>query len=171
MKKALSCCVIVFCLALVPALSKAESEACHDPMHGQMDGQAEESMFKNMDSNGDGVVSRDEFNAFYAKRFAELDVNKGGNLTVDEIKGGIKNPMGDRMSSGMTHLNERFSAADVNHDGGLDREEAKAMPLLSMYFEEVDTNHDGKVTRQEYFDAMPLLHQKHPVKQEKTDSF
>ena len=48
--------------------------------------------------------------------------------------------------------------ADTNHDGGLDREEAKNMPMLSMYFDEVDANKDGKVTRQEYFDAMPLLH-------------
>jgi hypothetical protein len=61
-------------------------------------------------------------------------------------------------NDGTTHLDERFRAADKNHDGGLDREEAKQMPMLSQYFDEVDTNKDGKVTRQEYFDAMPLLH-------------
>ncbi len=61
-------------------------------------------------------------------------------------------------SDGTTHLDRRFLAADANHDGGLDREEAKNMPMLSKYFDEVDTNKDGKVTRQEYFDAMPLLH-------------
>jgi hypothetical protein len=75
-------------------------------------------------------------------------------------------PVGGNGNSGLTHMNERFSAADVNHDGGLDREEAKAMPLLSLYFDEVDTDHDGKVTLKEYFDAMPLLHGKHPVQQQ-----
>lgn len=61
-------------------------------------------------------------------------------------------------NDGTTHLDQRFYAADANHDGGLDREEAKNMPMLTKYFDEVDTNKDGKVTRQEYFDAMPLLH-------------
>jgi hypothetical protein len=61
-------------------------------------------------------------------------------------------------SDGTTHLDQRFQAADANHDGGLDREEAINMPMLSKYFDEVDANKDGKVTRQEYFDAMPLLH-------------
>jgi Ni/Co efflux regulator RcnB len=61
-------------------------------------------------------------------------------------------------NDGTTHLDRRFQAADANHDGGLDREEAKNMPMLSRYFDEVDANKDGKVTRQEYFDAMPLLH-------------
>jgi hypothetical protein len=57
-----------------------------------------------------------------------------------------------------THLDRRFQAADANHDGGLDRQEAVNMPMLSKYFDEVDANKDGKVTRQEYFNAMPLLH-------------
>ena len=61
-------------------------------------------------------------------------------------------------NDGTTHLDQRFYAADADHDGGLDRDEARNMPMLSKYFDEVDANKDGKVTRQEYFDAMPLLH-------------
>jgi hypothetical protein len=80
------------------------------------------------------------------------------------------NPGGEKMSSGLTHMNERFNAADTNHDGGLDREEAKSMPMLSTYFDEVDTNHDGKVTLKEYFDAMPLLHGIHPAQPKKAES-
>jgi len=83
----------------------------------------------------------------------------------------LPNSTGEIKDSGMIHMVERFKTADANQDGGLDREEAKAMPLLSLYFDEVDANHDGKVTLQEYFDAMPLLHGKHPVQQEKTESF
>jgi Ca2+-binding EF-hand superfamily protein len=80
------------------------------------------------------------------------------------------NPMGENVNSGLTHMNKRFNAADANHDGALDREEAKNMPLLTLYFDEVDFNHDGKVTLKEYFDAMPLLHGKHPVQQDKAES-
>jgi len=150
--------VIVSCFAFGVSLAQAEPEACHDSMQGQIGGTFEEVMFKNMDANGDGTVSRAEFNAFNARRFKELDVNKDGKLTLNEMNGGQKKSAGDMRNNGTTHLDERFNAADANHDGGLDRQEAKQMPMLSMYFDEVDANHDGKVTRQEYFDAMPLLH-------------
>lgn len=77
----------------------------------------------------------------------------------EQYSQGMKYVSGEAVhSDGATHLDERFNAADKDHDGGLDREEAKQMPMLSQYFDEVDTNKDGKVTRQEYFNAMPLLH-------------
>ena len=169
MKKQRVYFAIVSGLAFMSALAQAEPGACHEPMQTQMCGQSEEAMFKSMDSNADGVVSKAEFNAFHAKRFRELDSNKDGKISLDEMKSGHGKPTGagDAGRSGTTHLDERFNAADANHDGGLDREEAQGMPMLSMYFDEVDTNKDGKVTRQEYFDAMPLLHR---VKQEKADS-
>lgn len=78
------------------------------------------------------------------------------SANLAHAEGGVSAEAGH--SDGTTHLDQRFYAADANHDGGLDREEAKNMPMLSKYFDEVDTNKDGKVTRQEYFDAMPLLH-------------
>jgi len=153
MKKIICDLVLLSCLTIMSAQAQAEAEACHDPRQGLT-----ELMFKSMDSNADGVVSIAEFNAYYAKRFKELDTNNDGKITLDEMNNGHPKSMTDTRNNGTTHLDERFNAADANHDGGLDREEAKQMPMLSMYFDEVDANHDGKVTRQEYFDAMPLLH-------------
>ena len=167
MNKSVSYLAIVSIFTMFSSVVQAGPEACHEPMQGQMGGQTEEMLFKKMDTNGDGKVSKAEFNAFYAKRFSELDANKDGKLTLDEMNIGPQKQAGEVRNNGTTHLDERFNAADANHDGGLDREEAKGMPMLSMYFDEVDANHDGKVTRQEYFDAMPLLHR---VKQEKADS-
>ena len=144
------------CLALSANLAHAEVEACDTNMQAQHHGQMDNMAFKKMDTNGNGVISKAEFNAYNAKHFKELDTNKDGKLTSEELQGG--HPQGVVHSDGTTHLDQRFNAADANHDGGLDREEAKEMPMLSQYFNEVDANKNGKVTRQEYFDAMPLLH-------------
>ncbi len=143
-------------LALVTCFFLATSLAHADPEmhHGQEGGQMAEKMFKEVDTNGDGAISKTEFNAFQARHFKRMDANGDGKITRDEMEAWHKK----RMEKGTTHLDKRFNAADANHDGGLNREEAKVMPKLSMYFDEVDANKDGKVTRQEYFDAMTLLH-------------
>jgi Ca2+-binding EF-hand superfamily protein len=156
MKKIISYLAVVSSLVMSVNLAHAEGDAGDENMHGQHHGQMDGMMFKKLDTNGDGVISKAEFNAFNARHFKDLDTNKDGKLTLEELQGGQSPGMGH--GDGTTHLDQRFNVADANHDGGLDREEAKDMPMLSMYFDEVDANKDGKVTRQEYFDAMPLLH-------------
>ena len=144
-------------VALGATLAHADGEKCDSPMHKPSFISAEGITFKSMDTDNDGAISRSEFDAYYAKHnekhFTETDTNKDGKLTPDE-----RVPTPGAPVTGTTHLDKRFNAADANHDGGLDRTEARDMPMLAQYFNEVDANKDGKVTRQEYFDAMPLLH-------------
>ena len=156
MNKTFAYLAAAFCFTLSTNLARAAVEKCDENMHGQHHGEMEGMMFKKLDANGDGVISKAEFNAFNARHFKKLDTNNDGKLTPEELQGGHKQEMGH--GDGTTHLDQRFNAADANHDGGLDREEASNMPMLSQYFDEVDANKDGKVTRQEYLDAMPLLH-------------
>jgi Ca2+-binding EF-hand superfamily protein len=47
-------------------------------------------------------------------------------------------------------ISERFKAADVNHDGKLTREEAKAgMPEVFKHFDEIDARKRGYVTERQ----------------------
>ena len=156
MKKIISSLAVVASVLLSANPAHAAGDSDDEHMRGQHHDQMDGMMFKKLDTNGDGVISRKEFDAYNAKHFKELDLNKDGKLTLEELQGGHQQGMGH--GDATTHLDQRFNAADTNHDGGLDREEAKNMPMLSQYFDQVDANKDGKVTRQEYFDAMPLLH-------------
>ena len=153
MKKAADRLIIAFCFISISALAHAESAPFHE---GPARKEAGGEMFKSMDTNRDGAISKAEFNAFSARHFKKMDANKDGKLTPDEIPGSRKQGMGHGDSK--LHLDERFNAADTNRDGGLDREEAKEMPMLLKYFDEMDESKDGKITRQEYLDAMPRLH-------------
>jgi Ca2+-binding EF-hand superfamily protein len=47
-------------------------------------------------------------------------------------------------------FNEKFDAADINHDGFLTRDEAaKSLPHIAKHFDAIDIDHDGKLSRQE----------------------
>ena len=49
---------------------------------------------------------------------------------------------------------ERFNAADKDHDGYLSRAETKAsMPTVEAHFDKVDANHDGHITREDLRDV------------------
>lgn len=49
-----------------------------------------DKMYKDMDTNSDGVVTKEEFNSFGAKKFTEMDVNGDGQITRKEMKGAKK---------------------------------------------------------------------------------
>jgi len=147
-------------LLLTSTLAFAEGEQCDSIKHNQASHSNKGAMFDSADIDKNGSISRSEFDDYYAKHnnqhFTKMDANKDGKLSQNEMHHGHKAPTG--ATTGTTHLDRRFHAADADHDGGLNTSEAKHMPMLTQYFQQVDTDHNGKVTRQEYLDAMPLLH-------------
>jgi Ca2+-binding EF-hand superfamily protein len=55
-------------------------------------------------------------------------------------------------------LNDKFNAADTNHDGKLSSDEAKAgMPHIAEHFSEIDTDKDGYVSKAEIMSAMAAM--------------
>jgi Ca2+-binding EF-hand superfamily protein len=122
-----------------------------------------------MDTNGDGVIDRQEAAAHprLAQRFDEMDKNKDGKLARDEMpapRHGMRHGRhhGDRdggfMMRGMDADNDgRISAAeyrahfdkmDVNKDGYIDRadRQARAEQRRAEWFAKADADKDGKLS-------------------------
>lgn len=57
------------------------------------------------------------------------------------------------------HTKKSFEDADKDHDGTLDREEAKA--VCKMDFDKMDTDHDGTLTKEEFTACGRKIHGKH----------
>jgi len=129
--------VAVICFALSASLAHAAATGA-GPMHEQIENQH----FKEMDTDGDGMVSKAEYDANHDKHFKAMDTNGDGKLSPDEMRAGHKEAANESMK-------KRFDEADANHDGMLTREETKKIPMLNRHFDEMDANHDGKVTREE----------------------
>ncbi|WP_428312103.1 EF-hand domain-containing protein [Hydrocarboniphaga sp.] len=61
----------------------------------------------------------------------------------------------ERGQQAMQELNERFDAADTDHNGKLGKKEAKAgMPRVSEHFDQLDADKDGYLTKGEIVGAM-----------------
>ena len=113
-------------------------------------------VFKVIDINGDGKISREEAELKepnIAANFEQLDANHDGDLTKKEIK--------DTMAAVAKKRNEFYQnlqTADKNNDGKLSREEAGTVPHrtekfdLAAHFDEIDSNHDGQLILKEIAD-------------------
>jgi Ca2+-binding EF-hand superfamily protein len=116
--------------------------------------------YKHWDTNGDGVISRDEAQASDAERFAKkfdaLDKDQDGQLTQDELR----ENRAERRSAMKERFETDFRNADKNGDGSLTKEEAAAMPRLARHFDDIDTNKDGSVTQEE-LQAHHANHRRH----------
>lgn len=106
--------------------------------------------FIGVDKNGDGYITKDEYDSHVKSKFNEYDKNKDGKVDVDEL-GGKNKPevvkefkFMDRNSDGFVSADEFYKAAlqrrdelDFNRDGKINKEEYnanKALPFLKFYF-------------------------------------
>ncbi len=110
------------------------------------------------DTNTDGTVSWEEAHDAFVKHFEEMDANQDGVLTPDETKGcccmsGKNGKDGGKCKDGKCKRHDKgskeFSAADKDHDGTLDRNEAKKLKKVYKNFDAIDVDKDGTVDREE----------------------
>ncbi len=100
--------------------------------------------FKAADTNGDGMISREEANAGLpqlARHFDRINTGKNGLITMQEFEAAMKG-LHRRHHDAMTHL-------DKDGDGLISRDEAQAAPRLAKHFDVIDTNKDGFLSKDE----------------------
>ena len=115
------------------------------------------SHFKKADTDGNGTLSRAEVEKSMprlAEKFDQIDTNKDGQLSRDEMKAWKKthkhaHKKGNKADR-QAKAAERFKHADTNGDGKISRAEAeKNAPRLAKKFDAIDANKDGQLTQEE----------------------
>ena len=85
--------------------------------------------------------------SFLLDRFDEIDTDKSGQLSRDEIKAWIA----ARQQEMRQRVEDHVKAADANGDGQISLEEAKAkLPMAYDHFEFLDANKDGQISMAEF---------------------
>ena len=97
--------------------------------------------FKKADTNADGSISRAEAASMprLAKHFDEIDANKDGQASADELRAFHEKRRG-----------EHWKKLDANGDGAISKAEAQAnAPRLLERFDQIDANKDGQLSKDE----------------------
>lgn len=131
-------------LLWLPALAAAEPGG----RAGHEWGVSFEDNFRRVDTNHDGLLSREETASNapgLAMRFNLIDANHDGQLSRKEIREFVEAFVRQQREKSA----RRFKRADKDGNGALSKEEAKALPGIYAHFDAMDANRDGQLTPQE----------------------
>lgn len=128
-----------FALAALPG-----AFAAHTPEHAKG---SQEAMFKAMDTDGDGFVSRAEHAASGKQMFTDADTDHNGTVTLAEMTAACDKMKGDMPAKDAMSPAEMIKMHDQNGDGQVSADEQAA--ACDMMFAKMDTNNDGKLSQAE----------------------
>jgi len=99
-------------------------------------------IFDSADTNGDGVITREEFHAARERAFSKLDRNGDGYIDKDDLSGRLagRQKAQERLAQLVTQL-------DKDGDGRVSKAEFVDGP--TPLFDRADTDHNGELSRDE----------------------
>ena len=120
--------VAAFWFAAVPVVAQSQ-----DPIQQML------ANFTRIDSDGDGLISRDELRSVQAARWQQIDRNRDGYLTLDDFP----SVAAERAKTQLAEI----GYLDANGDGRISQSEF--LDGEAPVFRDADRNRDGVVTRSE----------------------
>jgi Ca2+-binding protein (EF-Hand superfamily) len=110
-------------------------------------------MLQRFDTDGNGLISADEFAGIGVGHLIEADTDKDGELSVAEIKAAMDKQREERMAE---MFKRRF---DVDGDGKITVAELK--DRQDKRFALLDANNDGSLSREEFAKARDMMGGRH----------
>ena len=111
---------VVVLLASIPVLAQEPADG------GRPAVESTGSYLQRMDSDGDGRISLDEYQAWMGYGFAQMDRDGDGVLSPHELPGGRGKPI--THAAHVAQIAQRFARQDANGDGYLSARELAAPP-------------------------------------------
>jgi|GEM_PF-771300 len=129
------------------------------PPAGQDHVQMGAEHFARVDTNNDGVLTREEARAAHSAQFASIDRDRDGFLTREEMQAHRATQVREARIRVRSKVQERHtSMLDANNDGNISRAEWNSAPqrieeqrnkMRQERFAALDTNNDGQLSRAE----------------------
>ena len=122
-----------------PLVAHADHHGHRGGGHGGM-----EAHMAELDTNGDGDISKAEIEAHRAAMFAEADTNSDGALSPEEMIAHHEAKMAERKAKMQARM---FAKMDADGDGAISVEEFDSRPMRG--FDRLDADDDGVITEEE----------------------